>query len=70
MNNKEVIRECYFIALLDGATIEKNKTTMCSMKSIGNITRYQVFSSRGGKDFFETYTYPDVCVDKFLELTK
>jgi hypothetical protein len=52
------------------ATIEKNKTTMCSMKSIGNITRYQVFSSRGGKDFFETYTYPDVCVDKFLELTK
>lgn len=65
---KKALRDCYYIITLDGATIEKNGYTICSVKGFSDIYRFQVFGNKYGKDFFETYQYPDVAVDQFVKL--
>lgn len=62
-------RECYFIAVADGATVERNRVTICSIPSLGNITRYQVYTNQRGQDFCKMYKEIDAAVDKFMELS-
>ena len=68
LENKRALRDCYYIVVLDGGTIQKRGFTICSVKGFSDIYRYQVFGNKHGTDFFETYPYPDVAVDNFMRL--
>jgi hypothetical protein len=61
------MKNAYFFALLDGATVIKNKVTLCRI--YGVITRYQVYSERGGKHYNELFADIDEAIEKFMELS-
>lgn len=64
-----LIKEAYAIAIENGATIEKNRVTLCSIPSIGKITRYQVWSNRTRTEFHSVYLELEPALLKFIELS-
>ncbi len=64
-----VKREGYYIAVADGATVEKNQVTICSIPSLVNLTRFQVYSNRKGENFFKMYKDIELALDDFMRLS-
>lgn len=64
----EIMRHVYYMAALDGATLEKNRVTLYRHR--GLISRWQVYSERAGKKFDNIYIELDAAVDEFMSLSK
>lgn len=66
----EFLQAVYYLAIRSGCNLEKTRTSLSYIPSIGTLKRYQIWNERNGKVFTEIYSEIDPAVKKFIELTE
>lgn len=64
------LQDILYYAVCAGINLEKNRTTLTYIPSVGTIKRFQVWCDRGGEFYTECFHEIDPAVSKFLELSK
>jgi hypothetical protein len=64
------LQDILYYAVCAGVNLEKNRTTLHYIPSVGDIRRYQVECNRKGTFYSECFREIDPAVRKFLELSK
>jgi len=67
-SNLKVLETAYYLAVQDGATVSRNRVTLCVIHGIK--TRYQVYSDRSGKYYDKFFSDLQDAIDKFMELSR
>lgn len=64
------LQDILYYAVCAGVNLEKNRTTLYYMPSIGTIKRYQVWCDRRGEFYANSFYEIDPAVSKFIELSE
>ncbi len=64
------LQDILYYAVCAGVNLEKNRTTLHYIPSVGTTKRYQVWSERKGEFYTECFYEIDPAVTKFIELSE